>query len=112
MLAADIDAQGCLEGIVVVEQVGQGLEHGFPLTNRESNGQHFLARLGEQLPHDDARVACTAGCIWPTDNQFDGQGGAACRLGSRSEGTKHERDVCGRHAFGAEFRKAFRERRV
>ena len=73
VLAADIDAKGCPERIVVVEPVSQRLEHGLPLTDRETNGQRSFTRPGEQLPHDDAGIACAAGCIRPTDNHFDRQ---------------------------------------
>ena len=71
MLAADIDAQGCHEGIVVVEPVSQGLEHRFSLTNSKTDGQYSLARPGEELPHDDAGIARAAGCIWSADDHLD-----------------------------------------
>ena len=110
-LAANIDAEGCLERVIVVETVGQRLEYGLSLVDREPHGNHMLARLCEQLPHDDAGIACIARRIGPADNDLDRRRNVTSGLSACGEGAKQERDMGGWHIPPGEFPEALRHRR-
>ena len=111
-LAANIDAEGCLERVIVVETVGQRLEYGLSLVDREPHGNHTLARLCEQLPYDDAGIACIARRIGPADNDLDRLRNVTSGLAACDEGAKQERDMGGRHIPPGEFPEALRHRRA
>ena len=62
-VTAHVSAQDCIQSLTCVESFGQGLKYRPTLVNGETDGQHPLSGLVEQLPDNHPGVASGCGCI-------------------------------------------------